>query len=130
MKEKDPGVAAVEAYLAKVKPGFRAALEKLRRDIRAAAPKATEGLAWGMPSFRQGVWLVCYAAFRDHCSFFPMSTAVMQAHARELAGFETTKGTVHFTPDKPLPARLVARMVRARIAETEAARRSKQSPPA
>jgi uncharacterized protein YdhG (YjbR/CyaY superfamily) len=108
----------VEEYLAAVPAPQRAALEKLRRTIRAAAPKATEGLAWGMPSFRLRVWLVCYAAFKDHCSFFPMSVAVMEQHARPLKPFSTTKGTIRFTPDKPLPAALVRSIVRARIAET------------
>jgi len=110
----------VDEYLARVPPRFRAALEKLRRDIRAAAPGATEGLAWGMPSFRLRVWLVCYAAFKDHCSFFPMSAEVIRRHAGLLKGFRTTKGTIHFTPEKSLPATLVKRLVRARIAEVGA----------
>lgn len=117
MRKNPDGAAAVDAYLAKVKPGFRSALQKLRKDIRAAAPAATEGLAWGMPSFRLRVWLVCYAAFKDHCSFFPMSVAVMEGHAAKLKGFTTTKGTIHFAPDKPLPAALVRSIVKARIAE-------------
>jgi len=109
----------VEEYLARVKPEQRAALLDLRRMIRAAAREASEGLAWGMPAFRQRVWLVTYAAFKDHCSLFPMSSAVIRKRAAELKRFVTTKGTIHFTPDKPLPARLVARIVKDRIAETQ-----------
>jgi uncharacterized protein YdhG (YjbR/CyaY superfamily) len=119
MKAKDKRPGTVDEYLALVPPRFRAALEKLRKNIRAAAPGATEGLAWGMPSFRLRVWLVCYAAFKDHCSFFPMSAEVVRKHAGLLKGFKTTKGTIHFTPEKPLPAALVRRMVKARIAEVD-----------
>ena len=119
MKAKDKRPGTVDEYLALVPPRFRAALEKLRKNIRAAAPRATEGLAWGMPSFRLRVWLVCYAAFKDHCSFFPMSAEVVRKHAGLLKGFKTTKGTIHFTPEKPLPAALVKRMVKARIAEVD-----------
>jgi uncharacterized protein YdhG (YjbR/CyaY superfamily) len=112
----------VDEYLARVQPRFRAALEKLRKQIRAAVPEATEGLAWGMPSFRLRVWLVGYAAFKDHCSFFPMSANVVRKRARLLKGFKTTKGSIHFTPEKPLPASLVKTLVNARVAEVTAGR--------
>ena len=116
--------ASVEEYLAGVPAEPRAALEELRRAIRAAVPEATEGIAWQMPAFRaHGRWLVGYAAFRDHCSFFPMSAAVIEDCAADLAGFTTTKGTVHFTREKPLPAALVHRMVRARLSEVTQPRR-------
>ena len=124
MTARDRRPETVGEYLTRVPPRFRAALKKLRKDIRAAAPDATEGLAWGMPSFRLQVWLVCYAAFKDHCSFFPMSAEVVRKHAGLLKGFRTTKGTIHFTPEKPLPAALVKRLVRARIAEVEAGQKS------
>jgi uncharacterized protein YdhG (YjbR/CyaY superfamily) len=120
MRERNPQPATVDAYLAGVSPDARAALEKIRKAIRAAAPEGTEGLAWGMPSIRQRVWLVCYAAFKDHCSFFPMSVAVMRKHAAKLKGYRTTKGTIHFPFDKPLPAALVRSIVKARIEETRA----------
>ncbi len=116
------GSAAVDAYIARVKPEYRAVMERLRGQTRAAAPDAEEGLAWGMPSVRQRVWLVCYAAFKDHCSFFPMSVAVMRSHAAKLKDYRTTKGTIHFTPDKPLPASLVRSIVKARIAESAGGR--------
>jgi uncharacterized protein YdhG (YjbR/CyaY superfamily) len=117
MTPEDKKPATVDEYLARVPPRFRALLKKLRRDIRAAAPEATEGLAWGMPSFRLRAWLVGYAAFKDHCSFFPMSAEVVRRHSGLLRNFETTKGAIHFTPEQPLSAALVKRLVRARVAE-------------
>ncbi len=112
--------ATIDSYLAKVSPKPRAALERLRRQIRAAAPKATEGLGWGMPAFRHNGFLVCFAAFKDHCSLFPMNSTLIPAFRKELAGFSTTKGTIHFTVEKPLPAALVRKIVRARLAQNEA----------
>ena len=109
---------AVAEYLATLAPDQRKALEQLRRIIRAAAPRATEGLYYRMPAFREsGRALVAYAAFRDHCSLFPLSARVIEARAADLAGFRTSKGTIQFTPDRPLPAALVKRLVRARQAE-------------
>ena len=108
----------VEEYLAALVPDQRKAPEQLRRTIRAAAPRATEGLYYRMPAFREGGRaLVAYAAFRDHCSLFPLSAQIIEAHAADLAGFRTSKGTIQFAPDRPLPAALVKRVVRARQAE-------------
>jgi len=73
-----------------------------------------------MPAFKQGKLLVGYAAFKEHCSFFPMSAEVMRRHAAELRKYETTKGSIHFSAAKPLPAALVKRLVKARISENEA----------
>ena len=73
-----------------------------------------------MPAFKQGRLLVCYAAFKEHCSFFPMSLKVMRDLAAELRNYDTNKGTIRFPIGKPLPAALVRRIVRARIAEVEA----------
>ncbi len=117
-----PVAASVEEFLATVPPDKRAALEDLREVIRGAAPDATELINYGVPMFRlNGKNLVSYAAAKDHCSFYVQSPAVMEAHAAELAGFKTSKGTVNFTPDKPIPAELVTKLVKARIAENEAA---------
>ncbi len=110
--------ADVDAYLASVAPEARAALQKLRKAIRAVAPAAEEGFSYGLPAFRlDGRPLVCYGASKNHCSFLPMSPAVIRAHARDLKAYETSKGTIRFTPDKPLPASLVRKLVNARIAE-------------
>ena len=117
-----PVAASVEEFLATVPPEKRAALEDLREVIRGAAPGATELINYGVPMVRlNGKNLVSYAAAKDHCSFYVQSPAVMEAHAAELAGFKTSKGTVNFTPDKPIPPELVTMLVKARIAENEAA---------
>jgi uncharacterized protein YdhG (YjbR/CyaY superfamily) len=115
--------ASVEDYLAGLPEESRAALERLRQVIRAAVPEATEGIAWQMPAFRaHDRWLVGYAAFRDHCSFFPMSTRVLEAFAAELEPYSTSKGTIRFSTDHPLPAALVKKMVKARLEEAASSR--------
>ena len=119
-KRRGDAGKTVAAYLAALPKDSRAALQKLRKDIRAAAPDATELIAWRMPAFKQGKLLVCYAAFKEHCSFFPMSLKVMRDLAPELRNYDTNKGTIRFPIGKPLPAALVRRIVRARIAEVEA----------
>lgn len=113
--------ATVTEYLRHVPPKPRATLQRLRKTIKAAAPEAVEVISYGMPAFKhRGRMMVYYAAFKDHCSFFPASYAVIAAHRNELKGFETSKGTIRFPPDKPLPATLVKRMVKARIEENNA----------
>jgi uncharacterized protein YdhG (YjbR/CyaY superfamily) len=114
--------SGVEEYLASVPDDKRVALERLRKTIRSAAPMATEKISYGMPAFHHRGNLVYYGAFKDHCSLFPGSKKVLADHAGELAGFETTKGTIHFTVDEPLPAALVKKIVKERIAENEAKR--------
>ena len=101
------------------------ALEELRRTIREAAPEATETITYDMPAFRaHGHMLVSYAAFKDHCSLFPMSIRVIDAHDEELKPYRATRGTLHFDPDHPIPADVVRSLVRARV-EENAARRSR-----
>ena len=107
----------IDAYLAGVRGGQRAALEKLRRTIRAAAPDAEEGLSYGLPAFLQDGPLVAFSASAKHCSFFPMTGHTVADFARDLAGFDTSKGTIRFAPDRPLPAALVRKIVKARLAE-------------
>jgi uncharacterized protein YdhG (YjbR/CyaY superfamily) len=115
----------VDGYLASVPADARAALQKLRRAISAAAPRAEEGASYGLPAFRlDGRPLVCYGAASRHCSFFPMSPAVIRAHAADLAGYDTSTGTIRFTPDRPLPSTLVRKIVKARMAEIETGRTS------
>ena len=112
---------SVEDYLAALPAAERAALEKLRKTIKAAAPDATETISYQMPAFKEhGRFLVSYAAFKDHCSFFPASLAVIEAHKEELTPFVSGKGTLRFTPDEPIPAALVRKIVEARIAEIAA----------
>lgn len=111
----------VDEYLAALAGDSRAALEQLRETIRAAAPEATESIAYDMPAFRQnGRFLVSYAAFRDHCSLFPASRQVMEEHGDALGPYFTGKGTLRFRPDRPIPAELVTKIVRTRIEEIAA----------
>lgn len=114
-------LVAVEAYLAKVPEPARTTLGKVRAAIRAAAPKAaTECISYGMPAFRYKGGLVGYAAFKSHCSFFPMSASLLDEMAEALAPWRTSKGTLQFPLDKPLPIALVKKMVKARAAANEA----------
>jgi uncharacterized protein YdhG (YjbR/CyaY superfamily) len=110
--------ASVAAYLRAVPPAPRAALVRLRKTIKAAAPRATEGISYGMPCFKHHGMLLCFAAFKDHCSLF-MSTYLTKAHKKELASYHTSKGTIRFTADRPLPAALVRKLVKARVAQNE-----------
>lgn len=109
--------AAVDAYLAKLGPDQRATLEKVRKAIRAAAPKAEEGMSYGLPAFILGKPIAGYSASAKHCSYFPMSGSVVAALGDELAGYDTSKGTIRFPIGKPLPAGLVRKLVKARLAE-------------
>jgi uncharacterized protein YdhG (YjbR/CyaY superfamily) len=110
----------VDAYLAKVPEPARTTLEKLRAMIRAVAPKeATECLSYGIPAFRYKGGLVGYAAFKKHCSFFPMQASMIDEMKEELKEYRTSKGTLQFAPDKPLAAMLVKKMVKARVAEND-----------
>jgi uncharacterized protein YdhG (YjbR/CyaY superfamily) len=116
-----PGPTGVEDYLAALPEDQRAALAKLRKTIRTTAPDVTETFSYQMPTFKlRGRVLVYYAAFKDHCSLFPASEAVMEALGEELKPYFSGKGTLRFTPDKPIPAALVKRIVKARIEEIAA----------
>jgi len=112
---------SVEDYLAALPEEPRAALEKLRKTIKAAAPQATETISYQMPAFKlHGRFLVYYAAFKDHCSLFPASKAVMEALREELKPYFSGKGTLRFHADKPIPAALVKKIVKTRIEENAA----------
>jgi uncharacterized protein YdhG (YjbR/CyaY superfamily) len=117
----ESGKAEVEAYLARVPEPARTTLEKMRAMIRATAPKdATEAISYKIPSFQYKGGLVWYAAFKKHCSFFPMDLSLLEEFGDELKGFKTSKGTIQFPVDKPLPKALVVRIVKARVAANEA----------
>jgi uncharacterized protein YdhG (YjbR/CyaY superfamily) len=121
MSPKMKRYESVDAYLADLPQDVRATLEPIRKAIGAAAPEATETIAYGMPAFEYaGRPLVYFAAFKKHCSFFPASYQAMERFADELARFDVQKGTVRFPIGKPLPATLVKKIVRARVKETDA----------
>jgi uncharacterized protein YdhG (YjbR/CyaY superfamily) len=109
----------VEAYLAKVPAEQRAALEKLRKAIKSAAPKAEELISYGMPAYKYRGVLAYFAAFKNHCSFFPAGKLILKMFERELEEFDVSGGTIRFTADKPLPATLVRKIVKARIKQNE-----------
>lgn len=120
MKKVKPGATpqTVDAYLAALPEEARATLEKLRKTIKAAAPKATEVISYQIPMYKHHGMLVGFAAFKNHCSFFPGAKAVA-THKDELKAYKTSKGTIQFPIGKPLPAALVKKIVKTRIAENE-----------
>jgi uncharacterized protein YdhG (YjbR/CyaY superfamily) len=114
------GKAEVEAYLAQVSEPARTTLEKMRAMIRAAAPKeATEAISYRIPSFQLKGGLVWYAAFKNHCSFFPMDHSLAEEFAEELKKYKVSKGTIQFPADQPLPKALVTRIVKSRATLNE-----------
>jgi uncharacterized protein YdhG (YjbR/CyaY superfamily) len=113
----------VDEYLAGVAEPARSTLNQIRAVIRSAAPpEATETISYRIPAFRYKEMLVWFAAFSDHCSLFP-TAAVIEAFKSELKGFSTSKGTIHFPTDRPLPAALVKKLVKARVAQIERKKR-------
>ena len=110
----DSKAATVDEYLAQVDwEKGRVALERLRAIVREEAPDAQECISYGMPGYKQNGYLLGFAAFKNHCSLFPGGTA--EAFSEALSGFKTSKGTIQFTPEKPIPEPLVRRIVRARV---------------
>ena len=104
----------IDEFLATLSKDQRAALQRLRRIIRAAAPKAEERISYGVPAFYQDGLLVAFGATPNHCSFYP-GTA-LAAFGDELRGYDTSKGTIRFQADKPLAAALVRKLVKVRLA--------------
>jgi len=114
-KRKKP-LTTVNAYLASVPEPQRSTLRKVRASLRAALPReATEVISYGIPAFKHTHILVWFAAFANHCSFFP-TAAVIQEFKSELKPYTISKGTIQFPIDKPLPATLLKKMLRARLA--------------
>jgi len=110
----------VNEYLAGLPEPARSTLKRVRAVIRSVVPaETTEVISYGIPTFKYKRGLVAFAAFKDHCSFFPMGSSVLDAFKEELKGFRVSKGTLHFPLDRPLPAALVKKIVRARIAQNE-----------
>ena len=110
-----------DEYLAAVPEPARSTLSKIRATIQSMVPpETTESIGYGMPTFRYKGALVAFGAFSDHCSFFPMSAALIEEFKDDLKKYETAKGTIRFALDKPLPTALLKRIVRARIAQNNA----------
>jgi uncharacterized protein YdhG (YjbR/CyaY superfamily) len=109
----------VDEYFANVLQPARSALSQIRAAIRSAVPPdATETISYAIPAFKSRKILVWYAAFSDHCSLFP-TAAIIDAFEKELKGFSTSKGTIHFPIDKPVPTALIKKLMKARVAELE-----------
>jgi uncharacterized protein YdhG (YjbR/CyaY superfamily) len=121
--ETSTASARIDAILDALPADQRAALQSLRETIATAAPEAEEAISYAAPAFRySGRPLVAYSAAKAHCSFYPMSPAVQDAYRDELSGFDMAKGTIRFVPENPIPAALVASIVRARMAEIDTGR--------
>jgi uncharacterized protein YdhG (YjbR/CyaY superfamily) len=110
----------MDAYLARVPEPARSTLKKVCATIRSVVPpETTEGISYGIPTFKYKGGLVAFAAFKNHCSFFPMGSSVLDSFEKELKDFRVSKGTLRFPLDKPLPPTLVKKIVMARIAQNE-----------
>ena len=109
----------IDEYLAALSDDKRTALEKLRKNIRAAVPRAEECISYQLPAFRlNGKFLVAFGAAAKHCAFYPGAYAI-ETHRNELEGYGTSKGTIRFQADEPLSAALVRKLVKARIADRD-----------
>jgi len=107
----------IDEYLATLGADKRAALEKLRKTIKAAAPKAEECISYQLAAFRQDGMLVAFGATANHCAFYLLSDTTVAAHKNELKDYDTSKGTIRFQADRPLPVALVRKLVKSRLAE-------------
>jgi uncharacterized protein YdhG (YjbR/CyaY superfamily) len=108
---------SIDQYLANLTASQRIALEKLRKAIRSAAPKAEECISYQIPAYRQNGMLVGFGATARHCAFYLMSVSTVAAHKDELKDYDTSKGTIRFAAENPLPSALVRKLVKARIVE-------------
>lgn len=123
-KSMKSGPAAVDEYLDELPGKATLVLKKLRKTIKEAAPKADEMISYGMPGYKYHGMLVYFAAFKNHCSFFPASSTIMKME--EVQPYKTSTGTLQFTIDKPLPTALVKKIVKVRVKENEAKLLAKQ----
>jgi uncharacterized protein YdhG (YjbR/CyaY superfamily) len=122
-KSRTAAPKTVAEYLAAVPEPARGALHQIREAIRSVVPpEATEIISYRIPAFRHKKVLVWYAAFANHCSLFP-TAALIAAFKNELKDFSTSKGTIHFPLNKPMPVELIKKMVRARVAQSESGKK-------
>jgi uncharacterized protein YdhG (YjbR/CyaY superfamily) len=113
---------SVDAYLKKLPSDQRAALEKIRAVIKAAAPEAEELISYHIPMYKYFGHLVCFAAYEGHCSFYVVNKKILTDFAKELSAYKVSGTTVHFSPTDPLPLSLVKKIVRRRMKENEGKR--------
>jgi len=117
-KNKPHDPKTVDAYLASQPEAYRHALQTLRETIQSLVPDAEEAFVYGVPGFKlDGKALACYAGFKHHCGFYPISPAAIKTYATELENFEVSEGTIRFQPDNILPMALITKLVEARMAE-------------
>ncbi len=119
-------VKDIDAYLATLTPDVAATLERLRQAIKKTAPEAVEMISYNMPAFKYHGMLVYFAAFKNHCSLFGGNASIVKEMEPLLKGFVTTKGSIHFTPQKPLPIALIKAIVKARMKENILKEKSKK----
>lgn len=112
--------ARIDSYLSALPADQRDLLQRLRTLIARVVPDAEEMISYGMPAFKlKGRFLVSFAGWKAHCSIYPLTDAFLAAHQTELEGYGRTKGSLHFTPEAPLPDELMEDLIRARIADLE-----------
>jgi uncharacterized protein YdhG (YjbR/CyaY superfamily) len=124
MKSKPP--KTVDEYLAALPDDARTTLERVRKAIKAAAPKAAEAISYQMPMYKQHGMVIGFAAFKNHCSIFPGPGPIAR-YKNELEGYETSKGTVRFPTNKPLPVTLLKKIVKLKLEENAEKLRSRES---
>jgi uncharacterized protein YdhG (YjbR/CyaY superfamily) len=126
MKKSSPKADTVAKYFAALPEPARSTLQKVRAAIFSACPKGTiETISYGIPTFKHNGGIVAIAAFKDHCSLFPMSYFVIEKFRADLSKFEVSKGTVRFPTDKPLPATLLKKIVKARLVQMSEKQKAK-----
>jgi uncharacterized protein YdhG (YjbR/CyaY superfamily) len=122
-------VKNIDEYVANVAPEQRPALDVLRRQIKSAAPGAEECISYGQPAFRKRRIICGFGATKNHCALYMCSGTTVDAFADDLDAFDLSKGIVRFQPDRPAPASLVEKLVKARLSECaalDAAKRDKR----
>lgn len=125
MKRTPP--KSIADYMRGLRPDQRRALQRIRRIVRSTVPGTEEKISYGMPCVGlNGRWLAGYCAFDKHCSFFPGAYPIAASKA-DLKGYQTSKGTIRFTLDRPLPATLVRKLLRARIREMDAKKKKRRA---
>lgn len=119
-------IKTVDEYLDEQPEKVRKVLSELRETIKQTAPKAEEVISYQMPAYKQNGILVYFAAFKNHCSFFPGNSTLVEELKGDLKEFKTAKGTIQFTVDHPLPAALVKKIVKLRLLQNQERIASKQ----